>query len=263
MISTPGIGPAGARRADACAPSGTGRGSRAADRLPGALRRPREAELRGARRAGAPPPRRARRRAPRHRPAARRCPPRRRRRAARPRRSRRPGRRRPWPRPRRGRTARSSAASASTAPRARRASGRSRRPRRLAIGPTQLDAVGDPDARRRAARSSAASGPAPAIRARSRSSRRSGIQQHVDALLGDEPARESDGDRRRAVARIGGLTRPSRRGGTRSRSMPSGITRARPANPLRSAMRAASVLQAEMPAARRSAQRSSQRNGIG
>jgi hypothetical protein len=45
--------------------------------------------------------------------------------------------------------------------------------------------------------------------------------------------------------------------------MPSGMTRARPANPFASAMRAASVLQAEMPDAVRSACRSSQRNGIG
>ena len=49
----------------------------------------------------------------------------------------------------------------------------------------------------------------------------------------------------------------------RSGSMPSGMTRAAPANPLSSVMRAASGLQAEMPAAVRSARRSNQLKGKG
>ena len=52
-------------------------------------------------------------------------------------------------------------------------------------------------------------------------------------------------------------------GRNRSRSTPSGITLARPAKPLVSTMRAASTLQADTPAAVRSARRSNQRNGTG
>jgi hypothetical protein len=52
-------------------------------------------------------------------------------------------------------------------------------------------------------------------------------------------------------------------GRNRAGSMPSGMTRARPAKPFASAMRAASMLHAEMPEAARSAHRSSHRNGTG
>ncbi len=79
----------------------------------------------------------------------------------------------------------------------------------------------------------ATSGPAPAIRSRSRGSSASASRSSVDALLGNESADEPDDDHRSSVGAVGDATAAHRRVRTAG-SMPSGITRARPAKPLRS-----------------------------
>ena len=83
-----------------------------------------------------------------------------------------------------------------------------------------------------------------------------GLEEHVDALVGLEPADVPDD---------GDLGPPGLPGAGEKRwvSTPSGIRVAAPGNPLRSQMRPASVLHTLSAAAWRRAHRSSQRNGGG
>ena len=138
---------------------------------------------------------------------------------------RRPGRRRPSPRRRRGRTARASRASAATARRARRGRGRSRAAAPGSSEPTSSTRSSRPELGDRARGAASSSGPAPATRSVAR--RRAG--------------RRPRGARRRPCgARAGRRTRrrgprpagPTGPGEKRSVSTPSGIRVAAPGKPL-------------------------------